>query len=313
MPRQQARQQAMPHPEVVTFRDPVTSTATHVLIDPDSDHCAIIDSVFDYEPASGTTDTASVQAVIDYVRGRGLEVDWLLETHVHADHLSAAPLLKEAFDSPLGIGARVRDVQAIFRELFNTEPAFIADGHQFDALFEDGATLSVGGLEGRVLHTPGHTPACLTYVFGDAAFVGDTLFAPWFGTARCDFPGGDARVLFHSIRRILALPPETRIFLCHDYPPEGEAPVLETTVAEERRDNVHVHDGVGEDEFVTMRTERDATLEMPTLILPSVQVNMRAGHLPPPEDNGRRYLKIPINAFERHGGAMRDDDGSTSP
>jgi glyoxylase-like metal-dependent hydrolase (beta-lactamase superfamily II) len=303
-------QQVMAHPEVVTFRDPVTATATQVLIDPDSAHCAIIDSVLDYEPASGTTDTSSVQRVIDYVRQRGLKVDWLLETHVHADHLSAAPHLQEAFDAPLGIGARVREVQAIFRELFDAEPAFIADGHQFDALFEDGATLSVGGLEGRVLHTPGHTPACLTYVFGDAAFVGDTLFAPRYGTARCDFPGGDARALFRSIGRILELPPETRVFLCHDYPPEDLAPVLETTVAAERRDNIHVHEGVTEDEFVAMRTERDAGLEMPTLILPSVQVNMRAGHLPPPGNNGRRYLKIPINAFERHGGAMRDDDGS---
>ncbi|HSG91011.1 MAG TPA: MBL fold metallo-hydrolase [Pseudomonadales bacterium] len=302
----------MNRPEVVSFFDPETSTGTHVLIDPDSPHCAIIDPVLDYDPKSGSTDTSSVDPVIAFVRARGLEVDWILETHVHADHLSAAPRLREALGGREGIGEHVRDVQAIFKELFNAEADFATDGSQFDALFADGDGLRVGSLEGRVLHTPGHTPACVTYLFGDAAFIGDTLFSPDYGTARCDFPGGDATALYRSIRRILELPPETRLFLCHDYPPTDRPIQLETSVAAQRADNVHVHDGVDEAAFVAMRTRRDATLEMPVLILPSVQVNMRAGQLPPAEANGRRYLKIPLNAFERHGGAVREHPPAVS-
>jgi len=302
----------MKRPEVISFFDPATSTGTHLLIDPESAHCAIIDPVLDYDPKSGTTDTNSIAQVIEFVRGRGLEVDWILETHVHADHLSGAPHLRAALGGREGIGEHVRDVQVVFKELFNVEAAFATDGSQFDALFADGDTLRVGSLDGRVLHTPGHTPACVTYLFGDAAFVGDTLFAPDYGTARCDFPGGDAAALFKSIRRILALPPETRLFLCHDYPPTERPVNLQTSVAAQRSGNVHVHDGAAEAAFVDMRRRRDATLEMPELILPSVQVNMRAGQLPPAEANGRRYLKIPVDAFERRGGAVRRDPPAVS-
>lgn len=296
-----------PRPEVVSFFEPVTSTGTHVLIDPDSDHCAVIDPVLDFDPKSGATATDSVDEVIAFVRSRGLTVDWVLETHVHADHLSAAPRVRAALGGREGIGEHVRSVQEIFKALFNAEPEFRTDGSQFGALFADGDTLQVGGLEGRVMHTPGHTPACLTYVFGDAAFVGDTLFSPDYGTARCDFPGGDAATLFRSIQRILALPADTRIFLCHDYQPGGRELALETSVDAQRRGNIHVREGTTEADFVKMRNDRDATLEMPVLILPSVQVNMRAGQLPPAESNGRHYLKIPVDAFERRGGQLQRD------
>jgi glyoxylase-like metal-dependent hydrolase (beta-lactamase superfamily II) len=284
-------------PRVVSFFDPETYTGTHVVIDEGSKHCAIVDCVLDYDPKSGMTSTASADALITWIRGEGLTVDWILETHVHADHLSAAPYLQEALGGKTAIGSAVTVVQDVFKGLFNVEDSFPTDGSQFDELFDDGAEFSIGELCCQVLHTPGHTPACVSYALGDALFVGDTLFAPDYGTARCDFPGGDAKVLFQSVKKILAFPPETRIFLCHDYLPGGRELQLETSVAAERESNIHVHEGVDEASFVTMRRERDATLSMPVLILPSVQVNMRAGALPPAEDNGMRYLKIPLNAF----------------
>jgi glyoxylase-like metal-dependent hydrolase (beta-lactamase superfamily II) len=284
-------------PRVVSFFDPDTYTGTHVVIDEGSKRCAIVDCVLDYDPKSGMTATASADALIAWVRGEGLTVDWILETHVHADHLSAAPYLQEALGGQTAIGSAVTVVQGVFKGLFNVEASFPSDGSQFEVLFDDGAEFSIGELSCRVLHTPGHTPACVTYAVGDALFVGDTLFAPDYGTARCDFPGGDAKVLFQSVKKLLAFPPETRIFLCHDYLPGGRELQLETSVAAERESNIHVHEGVDEASFVAMRTERDATLSMPVLILPSVQVNMRAGVLPPAEDNGMRYLKIPLNAF----------------
>jgi len=285
-------------PEVRTFFDEATFTATHVVWDPQGRKAAIVDSVKDYDPKSGRTSTATADKVIDFVSSEGLEVEWILETHVHAEHLTAAPYLKQRLGGKIAIGARIDKVQGAFQKIFNVEVGFVPDGRQFDRLFEDGETFAIGGLEARVMHTPGHTPACSTYVIGDAAFVGDTLFMPDYGTARCDFPGGDARQLYHSIRRILELPPETRLFLCHDYKAPGrDVFVCQTTVAEERARNVHVHDGVAEDDFVAMRTARDKELSMPQLILPSVQVNIRAGELPPPEDNGIRYLKIPLDTL----------------
>jgi glyoxylase-like metal-dependent hydrolase (beta-lactamase superfamily II) len=285
-------------PRVESFFDEATFTVTYVVRDPASAHCAIVDSVLDYDPKSGRTSTASADAVIAYVRDEGLTVDWILETHAHADHLSAAPYLKRELGGRIGIGAHIKDVQNVFKGVFNLEPSFKTDGSQFDALFEDGDRIEIGGLTAEVMHVPGHTPACIAYHVGDAVFVGDTLFMPDFGTARCDFPGGDARQLFKSIKRLLALPEETRLFMCHDYKAPGrDSFQWETTVAEQRAANIHVKDGTSEDDFVKMRTERDAKLAMPVLILPSVQVNVRAGQLPPPEDNGIRYLKIPLNAL----------------
>ena len=288
----------MSNPIVQHFFDEPTNTFSYVVRDPASQACAILDSVLDFDYAAGTTDVRSADEIVEYVRLNDLKVEWILETHVHADHLSAAPYLHEKLGGKTAIGAHIRDVQEIFGKAFNEGTEFARDGSQFDRLFTDGDTFAIGGLEGHVMHTPGHTPACLTYVFGDAAFVGDTLFMPDFGTARCDFPGGDARVLYQSIRKVLSLPSETRIFLCHDYKAPGRDEYAhQTTVAEQREANVHVHDGISEDEFVQMRTERDATLDMPGLILPSVQVNMRAGDMPPAEDNGQVYLKIPVNLF----------------
>jgi glyoxylase-like metal-dependent hydrolase (beta-lactamase superfamily II) len=284
-------------PNVETFFDEATFTATHVVWDPSTKRAAIIDSVKDYDPKSGRTGTASADAVIAFIGDEGLAVDWILETHVHADHLTAAPYLKEKLGGKIAIGSRIDVVQGVFKSVFNAERDFATDGRQFDHLFEDGETFSIGELEARVMHTPGHTPACATYVVGDAAFVGDTLFMPDFGTARCDFPGGDARLLFHSIKKILSLPDKTRLFMCHDYAPGDRGFEWETTVAEERARNIHVHDGIAEDAFVEMRAKRDQQLDMPVLILPSVQVNMRAGDLPPAEDNGTRYLKIPLDAL----------------
>ena len=285
-------------PEVTAFFDEATNTVSYVVVDPTTKRCALVDSVLDYDPASGRTDTRSADRMIAFVKQHGLEVEWLLETHVHADHLSAAPYLKQQVGGTLAIGQNITVVQDVFGKIFNAGTEFQRDGSQFDRLFADGDTFRLGGLEGRVLHTPGHTPACLTYVIGDAAFVGDTLFMPDFGTARCDFPGGDARQLYRSIQKIFALPDATRLFLCHDYKAPGrDAYRWETTVGEEKRANVHVHAGVSEDEFVALRTERDRKLGMPRLILPSVQVNMRAGQLPPAEDNGQRYLKIPVDAL----------------
>ena len=287
-----------PKPIVTPFFDEPTNTFSYVVQDPSSSACAILDSVLDFDYAAGRTGVRSADAIIEFIQREGLAAEWILETHVHADHLSAAPYLHEKLGGKTGIGARIVEVQEIFGKAFNAGTEFARDGSQFDHLFEEGDTFAIGNLEGYVLHTPGHTPACLTYVIGDAAFVGDTLFMPDYGTARCDFPGGDARTLFRSIQKVLALPDETRLFLCHDYKAPGRMEYRhETTVAEQRAHNVHVHAGISEEEFVRMRTERDATLDMPRLILPSVQVNMRAGHMPPPEDNGQVYLKVPIDKF----------------
>ena len=284
-------------PNVKTFFDEATYTATHLVWDPQTRHAAVVDSVKDYDPKSGRTSTASADELIAFIEQEGLTLEWILETHVHADHLTAAPYLKEKLGGRTGIGARIDVVQSVFKQVFNAEEAFATDGRQFDHLFDDGETFHIGELEAKVIHTPGHTPACATYVVGNVAFVGDTLFMPDFGTARCDFPGGDARELYRSIKKILSLPPETRLFLCHDYGPNGRDYQWETTVAAERAENIHVNDSVQEDAFVTMRSERDKQLDMPVLILPSVQVNMRAGDPPPPESNGTRYLKIPLDAL----------------
>ena len=284
-------------PNVKTFFDQATYTATHLVWDPQTRHAAVVDSVKDYDPKSGRTSTASADELIAFVEQEGLTLEWILETHVHADHLTAAPYLKEKLGGRTGIGARIDVVQSVFKQVFNAEEAFATDGRQFDHLFDDGETFHIGELEAKVIHTPGHTPACATYVVGTVAFVGDTLFMPDFGTARCDFPGGDARELYRSIKKILSLPPETRLFLCHDYAPNGRDYQWETTVAAERAENIHVNDSVPEDAFVAMRSERDKQLDMPVLILPSVQVNMRAGDPPPAESNGTRYLKIPLDAL----------------
>jgi glyoxylase-like metal-dependent hydrolase (beta-lactamase superfamily II) len=285
-------------PDITGLFDAATSTITYLVVDPATQAAAIIDSVLDFDAAAGRTSTESAEAVAHLVRERGLHVEWLLETHVHADHLSAAPFLRTRLGGRIGIGSGIREVQSRFGTLFNAEPVFARDGSQFDHLFADDETFTLGTLPARVLHTPGHTPADATYLIGDAAFVGDTLFMPDYGTARADFPGGDARALYHSIRRILALPPETRLFTCHDYLAPGRTQhAWESTVARQRAENVHVHEGVSEDEFVAMRTARDAKLAMPKLLIPAVQVNMRAGEMPPPEENGVTYLKIPVNRF----------------
>lgn len=283
------------NPEVRTFFDEATFTACHLVWDPAAKAAAVIDSVKDYDPKSGRSSLVSAEELVAFVEREGLTVEWILETHVHADHLTAAPFLKQRLGGKTGIGNAVGKVQAVFKEIFNVEPGFATDGRQFDRLFADGDSFQIGGLTAKVIHTPGHTPACVTYVIGDAAFVGDTLFAPDYGTARCDFPGGDARQLYHSIKKILALPPETRMFVCHDYAPGGREFLWQTSVAEQRAKNIHIHDGVEAEAFVKMREERDAGLQMPVLLLPSVQVNMRAGDLPPPEDNGVSYLKIPLD------------------
>ncbi len=286
----------MQKPLVKHFFDEPTNTFSYVVKDPESNACAILDSVLDFDYAAGKTDVRSADEIIHYVKDNDLTVEWILETHVHADHLSAAPYLHEKLGGHTGIGRQIVAVQDIFGKVFNAGTEFARDGSQFDRQFEEGDSFRIGSLEGQVLHTPGHTPACLTYVIGDAAFVGDTLFAPDAGTARCDFPGGDAHTLFRSIQKVLALPKQTRIFLCHDYMAPGRDEFQhETSVAEQRANNIHVREGLTEEDFVKLRTERDATLDMPRLILPSVQVNMRAGHMPPAEDNGQVYLKVPIN------------------
>ena len=284
-------------PRVHGMFDPATWTVTYIVDNGPNSEAAIIDPVLDYDPKSGRTQHASADKVIDYVRAHNLRVQWILETHAHADHLSAAPYLRAQLGGQIGIGGNITTVQKVFKDVFNLEPGFKQDGSQFDHLFKEGEAIPLGALSGEVMFVPGHTPACAAYRFGDAVFVGDTLFMPDVGTARCDFPGGDARTLYASTRKLLSLPPQTRLFMCHDYPPTDRAVAFETTVAEQRACNIHVHDGVSEDEFVAMRTKRDATLEMPTLILPSVQVNIRAGELPPKEDNGVAYLKIPLNAL----------------
>ncbi len=283
---------------IEAFFDPATFTYSYVVSDPVTRQCALIDSVLDYDAASGRTSHTSAERLIAYVREHELKVQWLLETHVHADHLSAAPYLKQQLGGQLAIGDRITVVQDTFGKLFNAGTDFATDGRQFDHLFHDGDTFQVGDVQARAIHTPGHTPACMTYVIGDAAFVGDTLFMPDYGTARCDFPGGDARMLYQSIQKLFALPGDTRVFMCHDYKAPGREEFLyETTIAAERESNVHVHSGITEDQFVAMRIERDTTLAMPTLILPSVQINMRGGELPSPESNGTRYLKIPLDVL----------------
>ncbi|CAJ0783678.1 putative metallo-hydrolase [Ralstonia condita] len=283
-------------PTIQPFFDPATWTVTYVVYQQGRPECAIVDSVLDYDPKSGRTSTVSADRVIAFVNEHGLRVEWILETHAHADHLSAAPYLKRHLGGRIAIGQDICRVQGVFKALFNLEPEFRLDGSQFDHLFQDDETFTIGGLTGKAIHVPGHTPADMAYQIGDAVFVGDTLFMPDVGTARCDFPGGNAHELYRSIRKLLDLPGETRLFMCHDYPPEGRGPGWEATVSEQRARNIHMHDGVTEAQFVAMRQARDATLAMPTLILPSVQVNIRAGELPPPEDNGVRYLKIPLNA-----------------
>lgn len=294
---ERARADAALRPEIASFFDPATFTVTYVVHDPATREAAIVDSVLDFDPNSGRTKTASADAVIAYANSHNLKATWLLETHAHADHFSAAPYLQEKLGGKIAIGADIVTVQTVFGKLFNAGTEFERDGSQFDHLFKDGDTFTIGNLPVTVMHVPGHTPACIAYVVGDAVFVGDTMFMPDYGTARADFPGGDARTLFRSLRRILSLPPQARLFMCHDYLPKGRTEyVWETTVAAEREGNIHAHDGISEDEFVAMREARDATLDMPRLILPSVQVNMRAGHLPPPDDNGVIYLKIPVNA-----------------
>jgi len=286
-------------PVVKSFFDEATFTVSHVVHDPETRRAALIDSVLDFDQPSGCTSHASADALIAYVEAENLTIDWILETHAHADHLSAAPYLQEKLGGRLAIGHEILTVQDVFGKIFNEGTEFRRDGSQFDQLFDDGDRFTVGSLEATVLHVPGHTPACLAYVIGDAVFPGDTLFMPDYGTARCDFPGGDARTLYRSIKRLLTLPDEARVFLCHDYkaPPGRTEFAWETTIGAERTGNIHVREGVSEDEFVTRRTQRDATLAMPRLILPSVQVNMNGGRPPEPESNGTRYLKLPLNVL----------------
>ena len=284
-------------PEVTPFFDEPTNTLSYVVKDPGSDACAIVDSVLNLDYPSGTISFDGADAIIAYIESNRLSLEWILETHVHADHLSAAPYIQQQLGGRIAIGQSISTVQETFGEIFCAGPGFARDGSQFDVLLADGDSIDIGSMSGRAMHTPGHTPACMTYVLGDAVFVGDTLFMPDGGTARADFPGGDARVLYRSIQRILALPGEYRIFVCHDYLPNGRELEFETTVAAQLNDNIHVHAGSTEDGFASMREKRDVTLGMPNLILPSLQVNMRAGHVPPPESGERFFLKLPLNAF----------------
>jgi glyoxylase-like metal-dependent hydrolase (beta-lactamase superfamily II) len=286
----------MTAPKVLSFFDKDTKSYSYVVADEAAGACAVIDSVLDFDIKSGRTRTKGADALVAAVQERGWRTDWVLETHAHADHLTAAPHVKARLGGTLGIGANIPTVQETFRAIYNLGADFASDGRQFDRLFADGEQFRIGGLSARVMATPGHTPACITYVIGDAAFIGDTMFAPDYGTARCDFPGGDARQLYRSIQRILSLPPETRLYQCHDYPPDGREPQPCASVAQQRMNNVHLA-GKTEDAFVAMREARDKTLDMPALLLSAVQVNIRAGALPPPEDNGISYLKIPVNRF----------------
>jgi len=284
-------------PQIEAFFDPITSTVTYVVYDEPGGRAAVIDPVLDYDPKSGRTGTDSADRVLAFLAARRLKLDWILETHAHADHLSSARHIKRRAGGRIGIGEHIREVQGVFKKIFNLEPDFRLDGSQFDHLFAEDETFRIGGLEGKALFVPGHTPADMAYQIGDAVFIGDTMFMPDVGTARCDFPGGNARLLYRSMRRLLSLPEETRLFMCHDYPPAGRQPAWETTVRAERSANIHIRDGVTEQQFVAMRTARDSTLELPVLILPSVQINIRAGELPPAEENGISYLKIPVNAL----------------
>ncbi|MBA2126280.1 MBL fold metallo-hydrolase [Hyphomicrobium methylovorum] len=293
---------AIPHPvdlsmkpEVTAFFDPLTNTVSYVVKDPASMSCAVIDSVMDIDYAAGRISYESADAIIAFIQKHGLKLEWLIETHAHADHLSAAPYIQGKLGGKLGIGENIKIVQDVFGKIFNEGTEFQRDGSQFDRLFKDGDTYQIGGMTAFAMLTPGHTPACMTHVIGDAAFVGDTLFMPDGGTARADFPGGDAHILYRSTKRVLSLPLETRLFMCHDYGPGGRDIKWETTVAEQRSENIHVRDGVSEEEFVKMRTTRDATLDLPRLIIPSIQVNMRGGNLPEPDEQGKRHLKVPIN------------------
>ncbi|WP_423594854.1 MBL fold metallo-hydrolase [Roseateles sp. MS654] len=288
-----------PRPVVQAFFDPGTSTVTYVVSDPESRRAAVIDPVLDFDMKSGRTWTRSIERVQAHVKAHELQVEWILETHAHADHLSAAWQLKQRIGGAIAIGEHIREVQGVFKTLFHLGEALDADGSQFDHLFRDGEVFHIGGIEATVLHVPGHTPADLAYRVGDCVFVGDTMFMPDVGTARADFPGGDATALYRSIRKLLELPRDTRVFVCHDYPPDGRGPAWETTIGEQQDRNIHVRDGVTEQAFVTMRTARDATLEVPTLILPSLQVNIRAGRLPEPEANGVSYLKVPLNGLSQ--------------
>ncbi|GGX99085.1 MBL fold metallo-hydrolase [Vogesella alkaliphila] len=283
------------NPQVHASFDPVTWTISYVVYDQPGGHAAIIDPVLDYDPKSGRTATAAADRLLAFVREQRLTLDWIIETHAHADHLSAAAYLQRQLGGRIAIGDRIDGVQRVFKGIFNLEPGFATDGRQFDHLFADGDTFAIGQLQAQAIAVPGHTPADMAYHIGDAIFVGDTLFLPDVGTARCDFPGGDAATLYRSIRRLLSYPDHTRLFMCHDYPPEGRAPQWQCTVAEQRAHNIHVHDGISEADFVRLREARDATLAMPVLILPAIQVNIRAGQLPPAEDNGTAYLKIPLN------------------
>ncbi|MDH4380774.1 MAG: MBL fold metallo-hydrolase [Gammaproteobacteria bacterium] len=280
---------------IKSFFDPATWTFTYAVYDREGGHAAIIDPVLDYDPKAARTSTASADLVADYVQEKHLQLEWILETHAHADHVSAAHYLQGRLGGKLGIGDHITQVQSTFAKIFNLEPEFRADGSQFQMLLSEGATLAVGDLSLEVLFVPGHTAACVAYKIEDAIFVGDTLFPPDVGTARCDFPGGDARTLYHSVRRLLEYPAKTRLFMCHDYPPEGRTPRAEISVAEQRDKNIHVHDGVSEEAFVALREARDRTLAKPVLILPAIQLNIRAGELPPPEANGVAYLKLPLN------------------
>lgn len=282
-------------PEVTAFFDEPTNTISYVVKDPASTACAIVDSVMDIDYAAGRISYKSADEIIDFVKKHGLTVEWLIETHAHADHLSAAPYIQGKLGGKLGIGENIKIVQEVFGKIFNEGTEFQRDGSQFDRLFKDGDTYKIGNMTAFAMLTPGHTPACMTHVIGDAAFVGDTLFMPDGGTARADFPGGDARTLYRSIKRVLELPGATRLFMCHDYAPNGRAFKWETTVAEERVNNIHVHDGISEDDFVRVREARDKTLDLPKLIIPSIQVNIRGGNLPPPDESGKRHLKVPIN------------------
>ena len=284
-------------PQVQAFFDPATGSLSYVIYEQPGSACAIVDPVLDYDPHAGRTATASAERLVAFVRAQQLRVEWILETHAHADHLSAAAWLREQLGGRVGVGRDITQVQGIFKQLFNLEPSFATDGSQFDQLFADGETFAIGKLQAQVIALPGHTPASVAYRVGDAVFVGDTLFMPDVGTARCDFPGGSAVALYRSVRRLLELPGATLLFMCHDYPPPGRDPQWESTVAQQRAANIHVRDGTTEAAFVAMRRARDATLGLPTLILPAVQVNIRAGQLPPREDNGVAYLKIPLNAL----------------
>ena len=284
-------------PEIKSFFDPGTWTFTYVVYEKPNTPCVVIDSVMNYDPKSGRIRSTSADEVIDFIQKNHLKLEWILETHAHADHLSAAPYIQHQLGGKIAIGHHIQEVQKVFKGIFNLEPEFKVDGSQFDYLIEEGKNLEFGNLSIQPIFVPGHTPACMAYEIGDAIFVGDTLFMPDVGTARCDFPGGSANNLYKSIQKILSYPDNTRLFMCHDYPPSNRPVAYETTVAKQKKDNIHIHDGISEEQFVEMRTKRDKTLQMPVLLLPSIQVNVRAGHPPPPENNGKRYLKIPLDVL----------------